>query len=171
MLESDETAEKDHEPTEPSFRATIRDGRLFLTEWASWLAAGNPLGIRNEAIATGAAAIADLSPVGAGEDELLVRFYEEGRDREHAVRTLLGWAARVGYRRVWLEDELIETPPSPQQIGAAAVRCPVCRSEWYASSPEFWMAVRKAKRFPPWCSRCGCELPQWDVDQDSLFPR
>jgi len=33
------------------------------------------------------------------------------------------------------------------------------------------MAVRRAKRFPPWCARCGCELPQWDVDEDSLFRR
>jgi hypothetical protein len=171
MLESEETAETDSEPAEPSFRATILDGRLFLTEWAAWLTGHNPLGIRDEPSATQAAAIADLSPLGVGEDELLVMLREEGPDREDALRTLLGWAGRVGYRRVWLESELIEIPPSPEQIGPAAVRCPVCRSEWHASSPEFWIAVRKAKRFPPWCARCGCELPQWDVDEGSRPPR
>lgn len=171
MLESDETAKTDEEPAEPSFRATIRDGRLFLTEWAPWLTGRKPLDLRNKTSATGAAAIADLSPLGVNQDELLVKLREEGPDREDAVRTLLGWPARVGYRRLWLESELFEIPPSPEQIGAAAVRCSVCQSEWCASSPEFWLAVRKAKSFPLWCARCGCELPQWDVDEHSLSPR
>jgi hypothetical protein len=81
-------------------------------------------------------------------------------DRENAVRTLTEWAARVGYGRVWLESDLIEIPAPSQEIRTAAVRCIVCRSRWSASTLEFWMTGRDARRFPPWCPRCGCELPQ-----------
>jgi hypothetical protein len=153
----------DDEP-DPSFRATIRRGRLTLTNWAPWLFRCGPLGALVRERERCGVAIADLTLHGEDDDEVSVRFYAAGPKREEAERILIEWAARVGYRRVWLPDRLVEIEPAPEQtIGTAAVRCPTCLAHWADAQPEFWLQVRESGAFPMWCPACGCELPQWTV--------
>jgi hypothetical protein len=130
------------------------------------MARGGPLGSLLRARERAAVAIADLTLHGEDSEELLVRFHAAGRMRDEAERVLLEWASRVGYRRVWFPDRMVEIEPSPEQIGRASVRCPTCRAGWADSSPEFWLSVRKQGAFPMWCALCGCELPQWTVSAD-----
>jgi hypothetical protein len=154
------------EPKSPTYRATIRNGRLTVTGWAPWLARGGPLGSLLRARERADVAIADLTIHGEDDEELSVRFHAAGRMREEAERVLLEWASRVGYRRVWLPDRMIEIEPAPEQIGTASVRCPTCRAQWADSGPDFWLSVREQGAFPSWCPLCGCELPQWTVSTD-----
>lgn len=159
MIDSEET----EEPGEgPAFRATVRRGRLHLTEWAPGLVSRSlDYGLTKK---RSSATIFDLIVAGEGCDELVVQPVEAGSGEDNAERVLLDWAGRVGYRRVWLEHEVVEVPPSPDQIGTACVQCRSCSARWRASSPEFWLAVREAHQFPAWCGRCGAEMPQWVVD-------
>lgn len=154
------------EPESPTYRATIRKGRLMVTGWAPWMARGGPLGSLLRARERAEVVIADLTIHGEDDKELSVRFHAAGGKRDEAERVLLEWASRVGYRRVWFPDRMIEIEPSPEQIGRASVRCPTCRAQWTDSSPDFWLSVRKQGAFPMWCALCGCELPQWSVRAD-----
>lgn len=158
MLDSDETGE----PAEgPAFRATVRGGRLHLTEWAPWLVSRSlDYGLAKK---RSSATIFDLIVAGEECDELVVQPVEAGSRENVAERVLLDWAALVGYRRVWLKHEVVEVPPFLDQIGIAGVQCRSCAAKWQASGLEFWLAVREAHQFPAWCGRCGAEMSQWVV--------
>ena len=158
-------------PEPPSFRATIRRGRIMLTSWAPWVARNGPYTNLLRERAKAGVTIADLTHVGDDDEELAVRFYAEGSDREEAEGALLEWARAVGYRRVWLPDRIEEIEPEPGDFGTAAVRCPSCGIKWEDSSPEFWLAIRRDRVFPRWCLICGWELPQWTVDRPRARPR
>ncbi len=145
----------------PSWRATIRRGRLMLTSWAPFLITGGPLGTLFPARRRAGVAIADLTNVGEGE--LAVRYWSPGPDRAEADGVLIGWARDVGYRRLWMDDRVIELEPDPERLQEASVSCPTCRAGWSDATPEFWLTVRNAKTFPKWCPLCGCELPSWTV--------
>ena len=157
----------DNSPNRPSWRATVRRGRLTVTSWAPWLATEGPIGnlfrLRRADVT-----IADLTIEGEDEGELLISFLCVGRDRSAAEQVLLDWAAHVGYRRVWLPDRLVEIEPSADQVGKAEVRCATCLATWRDGTPNFWAIVRKQGMFPKWCPLCGAELHQWTVLADDL---
>ncbi len=146
----------------PTWRATIRRGRLMLTGWAPWLITGGPMGSLLPARARAGVTIADLTVHGPDNDELAVRYLVRAEPEDEAQEVLLEWAQRVGHKRVWLPDcIMVELEPDPDQITDVSVRCDVCRAHWSDGTPEFWLAVRDAKAFPKWCPVCGCELAQW----------
>lgn len=149
------------DPT-PTWRATIRRGRLMLTSWAPWLITGGPLATLLPARARAGVTIADLTIHGADNDEVSVRYLVRAEPEEEAQEVLLDWAQQVGHKRVWLPDcIMVELEPDPEQIARVGVRCDVCRAHWSDESPEFWLGVRGARVFPKWCPVCGCEMAQW----------
>ncbi len=149
---------------DPTFRATIRKGRVMLTAWANWLAAGGMWNGMLDARSRAAVAIADITVVGEDDSEVMVRFLNDGRAHDEAVAALCDWAQCVGYRRIWIDDRVeVILDDEPAIIAKAEVRCPTCGSRWRDSTPEFWALVRKMGAFPKWCVICGWELPQWDV--------
>lgn len=150
---------------QPTYRATIRGEKVTLTAWAGWLTTGGAMGQLFRDRERAGVAIADLTVEGEHDDELIVRFYSHGRSRDQAETALIKWASRVGYRRLWLSDRVVEVDPHPEQLGHAEVRCPTCRAPWTDANPEFWLFVRRQRSFPTWCPLCGCELPQWTVSE------
>lgn len=158
----DELTGDDAPELTPSWRATIRRGRLTLTSWAPWVVTGGPLGNLLPARARAGVTIADLTPHGTDCSEISVRYLARAEPAEEAQEILLRWAQQVGYRRVWLPDcILVELDPDPDQLTTVGVRCDVCRARWADGTPEFWLGVREAKVFPSWCPLCGCEMAQW----------
>ncbi len=84
-------------------------------------------------------------------------------DSPGARHALGGWAREVGYRRVWLPDDVVELPgPAPVEE-VADVRCTGCRGVLCDTGEHFWEHVRASGRFPTACPLCGCDLPQWRV--------
>ena len=158
----DETTWTDDHP-DPSFRATIRNGKVMLTHWAEWLAAGGMWNELLEGRKRAGIAIADLTLTGENDSELIVRFLSEGRSGDHAADVLCTWARRVGYKRVWLPDRVVMLDGASEMIGCAEVRCRICGSRWRDSTPDFWQMVKDQGSLPKWCFICGWELPQWDV--------
>jgi hypothetical protein len=165
----DKVTEADGQPPRPRFRATISRGQVSITEWAPWLVRDLPGGETDESEGPGFA-IADLTPVGEEEQELVVRVQLHKHDRREAECRLIDWSSHVGYSRVWLPTRVVEIPPCAEQIGVATVRCPTCATVWRDASPEFWLAVRDRKLFPLWCRICGSEMPQWEVSGRSPEP-
>ena len=154
----------EHEVPRPTWRATIRGGRLMLTQWAPFLITGGPAGTLFRGRRRTGVAIADLSLHGEDADEITVRYWLEGADRASADEVLRTWAGDLGYRRIWLPDRVVELETDPERLERASVSCPTCRSRWSDGTPEFWHMVREAGMFPKWCPMCGCELPQWTVE-------
>jgi hypothetical protein len=145
----------------PDFRATVRrDGSVRLVDWGPWLAAGGPLFTLLEARARAGVAIGDLTIIrdqGGVAVELIVDF-RGGAEPVHRD-ALCAWAARVGYRRVWFDGDVVEVEPVPS--GAAQTRCTGCRARLVDANASFWEFVRRRGAFPTACVLCGSDLPQW----------
>jgi hypothetical protein len=109
--------------------------------------------------------LADLTILRDGADgrEVIVSELTESSDISFR-QALTGWATSLGYRRVWLRDELVEFDPAVGALGGVArTRCQTCGSEWFEDSPEFWLMSRDLGIFPIWCPLCGGFLPQWAI--------
>jgi hypothetical protein len=105
------------------------------------------------------------------DDELLVIFVLRDSATEWARDALLAWAAVVGYRRVWLDDRVVDLTADPAVVGRARVRCPTCGARWEDERPEFWDLVRDSGWFPPSCLACGGSLPEWEVEEQGVDDR
>jgi hypothetical protein len=163
-FDSSNTAD-DGERRDPTYRATIRRGRVMITYWAAWLAAGGAWNWMLDARARAGVAIADLTLTGDDESEVLVTYLSAGRSRDEADEALRSWAESLGYRRIWFPDRVVELDADPPVGHRAEVRCPTCGSRWHDSTPDFWEMVRDQGSFPKWCIVCGWELPQWEVSE------
>ena len=97
-----------------------------------------------------------------GRDELVVRWVPAGRTSPAAEAALLRWADRVGYRRVWLPDAVVDFSESLPTGGRVESRCPTCGAQWDDESPEFWAMVRTQGCFPGSCPICNGSLPEWE---------
>ena len=113
--------------------------------------------------------LADLTRLDDGE--LLVTFVPRDGANDWARHALLEWAARVGWRRVWLDDRVVDLGEQPAVIGRARVRCPTCGMRWEDERPEFWDHVRGDGWFPPSCLACGGSLPEWEIDDAAAHER
>jgi transposase len=141
----------------PTCRASIRGATVTLNRWSPGMAARGPVRAAMEHVG---AALADLHRDG---DELIVAPLRGAPWHELAEHALLRWAARVGYRRVWLPGRVVDLAHVLPFLGWAAVTCPTCGARWEDGSIEFWEAVRRDGWFPGSCLACGGSLPEWDV--------
>jgi hypothetical protein len=98
------------EPPAPTYRLTIRTGRVMLTDWAPWLAHAGPMTNLLRERGEAGVAIADLTHLGEDGTEIAARFYADGGDRAGAERALLRWARRRLPARL--------APGSPRGAGA-----------------------------------------------------
>jgi hypothetical protein len=150
----------------PELRATIRGERVRVIDKVPWLVDGGPLWTLIEGRGRAGVAIADVAVL-RDEDglarEAVVHFLTG--DSPGARRALHAWAHQVGYRRVWLPDDIIELPGPAPLDQVADVRCTGCRVVLCDTGEHFWGHVRASGRFPTACPLCGCDLPQWRVRQ------
>lgn len=152
-----------HDASHPDFRATITRTRLTIVPWGRWLADSGPLAEFEEHVDDGIA-LADLGVVrddrGLADEVVVEWLCGDGR----GVRsTLIRWAATVGYRRIWLPDEMIQLTDAALVGGRARTRCRSCGGRLASGDTEFWVTVRCMGAFPPACPLCGGDLPQWTV--------
>ena len=143
---------------EPFCRAVVRDGAITLHEWSPLLIRNGP---RAVALASVDAVLCDFTRVDEGELE--VSLITPERLGPGAREAILRWTEDVGYRRLWLPDEVLELPGTPA-LGEAHVRCPCCAADWRDRGIAFWEYVRERGSFPLRCLACGGALPQWTVD-------
>jgi hypothetical protein len=145
----------------PSFRATIRDGRIWLRAWSP--AMSTPNGNPGRPVAPDVA-VADLTVAEveseSGRRDLIARFHfrSTGGDDEGP---LIDWASRTGYSMLWLPDRLVKLEIDPNRLGAASTHCPTCGAHWTQDDPAFWAEVLRHGYFPDTCNYCGCALPEW----------
>lgn len=143
-------------PPHRFLRATIAAGQLTLNPPLGGTITGGPAAMTFARLA--GVVIIDLR---ADDDELVATLPPNAPPLDRAARRVLSdWAALVGYRRLWLADRVLELDPPPP-VGAVAVRCPTCTSEWADSSTDFWAQVRANHHFPGFCPACGGSLPEW----------
>jgi hypothetical protein len=162
----------------PELRATVRGEHVRIIDRGPWLVDGGPLWTLIEARGRAGVAIADVSVLRDEDglaDEAIVRFLTGTGPA--ARRAVTEWARQVGYRRVWLSDELVELEGPGPVDSVAEVRCTGCRVVLADTGEGFWAHVRESGRFPTACPLCGCDLPQWRVRQiaavegDAVRPR
>src|SRR4051794_10649540 len=105
----------------PDFRLTIRRGTVLAIDWGPWLVSGGPMHTMLRARGRAGIAIADVDVVFEDEVaiEAIVRFV--AGDSPKARATVTRWAADVGYRRLWLPDDVVELP-GPTEV-EAETRC------------------------------------------------
>lgn len=147
----------------PDFRVTLRrDSVVRLVDWGPWLATGGPLHTLLDARGRAGVCIADLTVIRDDEGtaaELMVDI-RCGNGQQHR-EAIVTWAATVGYRRLWMDGEVLELTPSPG--GRAETRCSSCRGRLVDADASFWDFVRLRGAFPSACCLCGADLPQWTV--------
>jgi hypothetical protein len=140
-------------------RATIAHGELTLNPPLRGTIRGGPASMTLARLC--GVVLVDLRNAGEHDDELVATVPPNAPLIDRAARRVLAdWAALVGYRRLWLDDAVIDLEPPPP-AGPATVRCPTCTSEWADSSEDFWAAVRCNGHFPGYCPACGGSLPEW----------
>jgi hypothetical protein len=146
---------------QPRFRLTVRSsGSIVAVDWDPRFKCLGPLYVLLEARARARVAIADLTVIRDDEGqaiEAIVDFRCGGSPTHRAA--LRAWAASVGYRRLWLDDEVVELEPSPG--GAVETRCGACGTRLADGEPAFWTFVRRFGAFPTSCVLCGGDLRQW----------
>jgi hypothetical protein len=149
---------------DPDFRATITHNRLSLVGWHDQLFRPSAPAAHHFRPRAGVV-IADLTVIrdDDGNPEELIVAVHSGTLRGAPRRRLLDWAAALGYRRVWLPDEIVELEPDEGMGELAETRCPNCRARWADREFEFWSMVRRSGFFPLVCPVCGGDLPQWAV--------
>jgi hypothetical protein len=141
----------------PFCRACIRSGKLTLNSWTPRLIRGGPMAMNMRTVR---AALVDMFVVDG--DELIVEPVPHSRFTGQDAEAITIWAQRVGYRRIWFPDQMIELEGEPAG-GEAKVRCRSCGARWEDSSYKFWLRVRESGCFPGSCPACGDSLPEWDV--------
>jgi len=144
----------------PTCRATVSAGAVTLNPWRSGMGPHGPL---KAGYAHVTASLADLRRL--EDDELVVVPVRGTPWTDQAAATLLDWAARVGYRRVWLPDRVIELD-ALADVGWATATCPTCGARWEDGGPDFWERVRDHGWFPASCLACGGSLPEWGVPEE-----
>ena len=151
------------DPELPDFRVTIRrDGIVRLVDWGPWLTTGGPLNTLLQARGGAGVCIADLTVL-RDDDGAAVELVVDLRcgDRPAHRQALEAWATSVGYRRLWVGEDVVELAPYPG--GRAETRCSGCRVRLVDTDVSFWEFVRARGAFPSACCLCGADLPQWTV--------
>jgi hypothetical protein len=159
----DEMFDEDEDtPDCPDFRATVqRSGAVRIVPWSPWLRSTGPVYTLMAARDRAGIGIADLRVIRDDEGiarEVIVEFHSGGSDMHRAA--LCDWACAVGYGRVWFDGEVVDLEPTAG--GAVTTCCTGCGQRFVdGRSGHFWHTVRCSGFFPPACSLCGSDLPQW----------
>ncbi len=145
----------------PTFRATIREGRIWLSAWSPQMftPCDGPERQLAPEVAVAELTVAEVEGE-SGRRDLIARFVcrsESGGE----VETLVDWAARTGYSKLWLPDRLIDLEIDPNRLGEASTDCPTCGAHISTDDPRFWAEVLGRGYFPDTCNYCGCSLPEW----------
>lgn len=152
----------------PDFRMTLRpDRHIRVVDWGPWLATDGPMTTLLHEREQHGMLIADLEVLRDDDGtalELIVHL-RCGRLLLHRD-TLCQWARVVGYRRVWVDDEVVDLLPAPG--GEARTTCTGCGVELIDGGTSFWEYVRRAGAFPAVCAVCGSDLPQWSVASETV---
>lgn len=82
-------------------------------------------------------------------------------DPKAGKAALVGWAASVGYRRLWLPSGMIDLSTSFGTADSATAVCRVCGTRYLESHSDFWGNVMIQGGFPVTCRLCGAQMPQW----------
>jgi hypothetical protein len=152
----------------PFCRATITPDAVTLNRWRSSLIRGGPGLSTLSALRRRRLVLADLTKL--DDRELLVSFVPRDAGCSWARERLLAWAAAVGYRRVWLDEAVVDLDDALAEVVRAAVRCPTCKLRWEDQGPDFWGVVRENGWFPASCPACGGSLPEWQPATDAVAP-
>jgi hypothetical protein len=152
--------------TQPKYRATYRGKRLTVVPFFSNLVERGPAFEWFQKRERAGTVIADLTEhESVGGDELSITYRTAGRNRQAAELALAEWAATVGYRRLWLADGLLELEAIASDEDTASVKCMTCGHVWSDSGQQFWSMVVGQHAFPWTCTMCGCDMPQWRLDE------
>lgn len=154
----------------PELRATVsRRAGVVMTPWSPGVASpGGPAAsqIRMRKLA----GVFDLTIERETADgitiatDLLVGDAFLADDAVLAYDQLIAWAARLGYRRVWLSHEVVALEPNLLG-GTWSTTCRHCGSTWSDATAPFWLNARAAGYFPLLCSLCSHPLSQPVSDQ------
>jgi hypothetical protein len=144
----------------PDLRAVIQPGGITLNTWHPGLITGGPA-LKALAELPPAIVLADLTII-SDEDgrEVIVCYVAPAAGTAVAQAELLKWAQRVGYRRVWFPDAVIDVP-SGVESGEVSTTCGVCGLEWQDGGAGLWAFVAEYGFFPTSCPACGSCMPEW----------
>ena len=144
------------------FRATITGQTLVLTELRPQMIAPTALREVIKRSLPAGVALADIeidTRDGSDQTEPTIQFIAgdspEARDR------LTQWAAHVGHKRLWFEDQVVDVERLDNVLGEFETTCLGCG--WYRknSGYSFMWHAQDEGVFPINCNVCGAALPQW----------
>ncbi len=149
----------------PELRATVaRRGDVVMTRWSAGSACpGGPAASQSRVRRL--AGVFDLTIERERADgivvaaELIVADAFVAGDAAPAHRSLIAWAVRLGYRRVWLPCEVVALAPALLG-GRWESACHHCGSTWSDSTTGFRLTARAAGFFPLACSLCSHPLAE-----------
>ena len=144
------------------FRATNTGQTLVLTELRPQIIAPTALREVIKRSLPAGVALADIeidTRDGSDQTEPTIQFIAgdspEARDR------LTQWAAHVGHKRLWFEDQVVDVERLDNVLGEFETTCLGCG--WYRknSGYSFMWHAQDEGVFPINCNVCGAALPQW----------
>ena len=150
------------------FRATITGQTLVLTELRPQMIAPATLREVIKRSLPAGVALADIeidTRDGSDQTEPTIQFIAgdspEARDR------LTQWAAHVGHKRLWFEDQVVDVERLDNVLGEFETTCLGCG--WYRknSGYSFMWHAQDEGVFPINCNVCGAALPQWTPCESS----
>ena len=129
--------------------------------------AGGPRGNLLRGPEAAGVAVADLElHIVQGQHESVIQFHTQAPS-EAQTDQLVGWATRVGHRRIWINDEVVSLQDELPELVPVATTCPCCSARWCEHSWDFWSSVVGFGFFPFGCPICGGDMPQWAPDPDA----
>ena len=144
------------------FRATITGQTLVLTELRPQMIAQTALREVIKRSLPAGVALADIeidTRDGSDQTEPTIQFI--AGDSPEARERLTQWAAHVGHKRLWFEDQVVDVERLDNVLGEFETTCLGCG--WYRknSGYSFMWHAQDEGVFPINCNVCGAALPQW----------
>ena len=144
------------------FRATITGQTLVLTELRPQMIAPTALREVIKRSLPAGVALADIeidTRDGSDQTEPTIQFI--AGDSPEARERLTQWAAHVGHKRLWFEDQVVDVERLDNVLGEFETTCLGCG--WYRknSGYSFMWHAQDEGVFPINCNVCGAALPQW----------
>lgn len=164
-FETDDDLELQDRREAPDYRMLIRGRSLVFSEWHPGLLGSHQVASTLERRGGARPFLADavLDDRGGAFGWELIVMPLAGRLTRKRRELIMNWARLTGYRRLWLEPEIVEFEALADPAQQAAVSCAWCGSRWCGRGQDFWATVWERHRFPRTCRLCGCRLIEWSV--------